>query len=65
MRMFKKIIEYIPEFFIFTPMIVWCAAFFTRNLELELAFLEMHWWMIFGIVLYANNLISEKLKNFL
>lgn len=65
MRLFKKIIEYIPEFFIFTPMIVWCVAFFTHNSVLESAFLEMHWWMIFGIVLYANNIISGRLKKFL
>ena len=61
----KKILEYSPDFFILTPVLVWIVAYLSKNPFIEKMFLQMHWWMIFGIVLYTNNILIDRTKNFL
>lgn len=60
-----KINEYIPEFFIFTPIVLWALAFITGFNFLEDLFMRTYWWMAFGVVLSAFSITASKLKNFL
>lgn len=64
-KIFTTIEEYIPEFFIFMPMILWVIAFFTDNRIFETAFLQSYWWMFLGIALAEFDIIWKKTKKFL
>lgn len=61
----KNMISYIPEFFIFYPIILWMIAYFTNNHTLTSIFLNCYWWMVFGVVLSANDTLIDRVKNFL
>ena len=60
-----KINEYIPEFFIFTPIVLWVLAFITGSNFLEDLFMKTYWWMAFGVVVSAFSITTSKLKDFL
>jgi hypothetical protein len=64
-KILRTIDEYIPEFFIFTPIILWVAAYFTNNPTLISYFEEFYWWMFLGIALSEFDIIYSKTKNFL
>ena len=57
--------NYIPEFFIFTPIIIWVAAYLSKLSVLETAFLRCWWWMFLGVALAEFDVIYSKAKNFL
>ena len=63
--MFKKVVSYIPEFFIFTPVVLFVLAFITNNAFITNLFYNTYWWCIFGLVLFTNDFLINKLKYFL
>ena len=61
----NKILEYIPEFFMFAPIALWIGAYFTKNPTLEDLFLRTWWWMFLGMAFSTIDIATTKSKRFL
>jgi len=60
-----KVIEYIPEFFMFAPIVTWIGAYLTNNPVLEDTFLRIWWWMFLGMTFSTIDIAASKSKRFL